>query len=225
LYVSSNFAHTKFSLPAERDVTYNLYTSSVFCYANSLYHRYSSLYHNCYPFTLSASYYEKMHTLTLSSLALALGTLTINAEKTSTAGNPNFKSEKPLPVYNWEHRTICMQDILNPQRKDKEEYLKYDVQIVGYAWDETNGLTPDHKWNWNTTKNARVKIWQNIPMAGDISDFKFMSGERDNRGFTQFTVEVSCCHFPRGAGSREANHHPPPSIPHSQTLPGRLSRR
>jgi hypothetical protein len=137
-----------------------------------------------------------MHILTLSSLALALGTLTINAEKTPPAGKPAAKSEKPLPVYNWEHRTTCMQDCLNPKRKDKDEWRRYDVTIVGYAWDETNGLTPDHKWNWNTTANARTKISGNIPMAGDvIGVIKFSHGERDNRGFTQFTAEVSCYLF------------------------------
>jgi hypothetical protein len=183
-----------------------VYISSVFYYANSLYNKYSSLYWKHSLFTLSASYYEKMHILTLFPLALALGTLTINVVKASPAGKPAAKSEKPLPVYNWEHRTTCMQDIVNPPRKDKkgkdikdkdeDPWRRYDVTIVGYAWDETNGLTPDHKWNWNTTANARSQITRKIPMAGDVNgDVKFSSGERDSRGFTQFTAEVSCYLF------------------------------
>lgn len=128
-----------------------------------------------------------MHILTLSSLALALGTLTINAKKTPPADKPK---DNPLPFYNWEHRTKCTQELLNPQRKDKEEWLKFQVTVVGYAWDETNGLTPDHKWNWNTTANARDMIKRYIPWAGDLLEYKFSSGERDCRGFTQFTADV-----------------------------------
>ena len=156
-----------------------------------------------------------MHILTLSSLALALGTLTINAKKTSPADKPK---DKPLPFYNWEHRTKCTQELLNPERQDKDEWMKYHVEIVGYAWDETNGLTPDHRWNWNTTANAKAMIRKHIPWAGDLIDYKFSNGERDERGFTQFTAEVSFSSFREAGSGLTTSFHLLSST--SQTLPG-----
>jgi hypothetical protein len=129
-----------------------------------------------------------MHILTLSSLALALGTFTINANTAS-------KDWRPDPFYDWEHRTTCKTSLNNPERKDKEEWLDFDVTVVGYAWDETFALTPDHKWNWNTTANAKDKLlrsgFEGIGFAGRPDKMVFESGEPDDRGFTQFTLEVS----------------------------------
>jgi hypothetical protein len=99
----------------------------------------------------TTSYPAKMHILTLSSLALALGATTINTKNTSKSATKRAAKSKeeplPLPYYDWEHRTTCLQDLLNPLRDTKDEPLTYEVMVVGYAWDETTMLTPDHKWN------------------------------------------------------------------------------
>lgn len=147
----------------------------------------------------TTSYPAKMHILTLSSLALALGATTINAKKTSPATDK--PADKNLPYYDWEHRTTCLQDLLNPLRDTLDEPLTYEVMVVGYAWDETTMLTPDHKWNWNSTANANNKIQDYLGYAGNIlsdgnedrynENYVFSNGEPDERGFTQFTLEVS----------------------------------
>jgi hypothetical protein len=144
-----------------------------------------------------------MHALTLSSsLALALWALTTNARK--TASPP--KIDEPPPFYDWEHRTICKQDLLNPRRQSLEEPLNFEVIVVGYAWDETNALQPDHKWNWNSTANANRKIQDHLNYSGMIvsdgknddynnENYKFQNGKPDDRGYTQFTVEVGSSVF------------------------------
>jgi len=150
-----------------------------------------------------------MHALTLSSLALALGPLAINAKKTSPgakhiARSPT-QSNRPPPFYDWEHRTTCVQEILNPMEENVP--LKLEAMVVGYAWDETNALQLDHRWNWNSTANANKKIRDNLNYAGtllsnDPEDYRngpglyaFQSGKPDDRGYTQFTVEVSQAFF------------------------------
>lgn len=140
-----------------------------------------------------------MHFLALYALPLAVGALSINPNASPPKAKP--VSKKALPIYDWEHRTTCTQELLNPNRnkKDKYDFAKHHVLVVGYVWDESNGLTPDHKWNWNSTLNAMKKIRDNMPWAGQIvydeaasQDLcSFEKGQPNGRGFTQFTAEVS----------------------------------
>jgi hypothetical protein len=147
-----------------------------------------------------------MHVLTLSSLTLALGTLAINAQKMIPRPlsevfietdpdrlnhNPYWKPKEPPPSYDWEHRTTCKYEEL--QRND-DVSNRYSMIVVGYAWDESNAETPDHRWNWNTTRNAEGTISRATVLHGGMDAepvYKFESGQPDERGFMQFTAEVS----------------------------------
>lgn len=136
-----------------------------------------------------------MHFLTLLSLPLAVAALSINTHAPPPKSKPASKGKGKLPVYNWEHRTICKQRLLNPVefKNGKDDRAKYEVMLVGYAWEKGLVPTPDHKWNWKTTANAGYQIEQNLAHAGLIVDdlYSMQKGKQDDRGFTQFTLDVS----------------------------------
>lgn len=143
-----------------------------------------------------------MHIFTLSFLTLALLALTTDAKekkkkqpklepepivKPNTKPDPGPDPNLPPPFYDWEHRTTCLQQRINPADETVVQYM-----MIGYAWDETIVRTPDHRWNWNST--ARAKELITLATEYDVKEkkdkFAFGSGLPDDRGFIQFTAEV-----------------------------------
>jgi len=132
-----------------------------------------------------------MHFLALSILPLAVSALSINTH--APPPKPKHDGKGKLPFYDWEHRTTCKQDLLNPVTfyNGTDPDARYQVMVVGYAWDKTTAPTPDRKWNWNTTENAKKVINHQLEHTGYVGEYHFGKGQPDERGFTQFSAEVS----------------------------------